>query len=183
VPPVAGRPKSKAARPVNRRTLKKRRLSRDAHEDVGTALLKILDNGAGELIIAHDCSTAELLAWTLRRVHATMLWAGRQGDAVPLDKFWVEKWDAQGNRLVEPNKWFQLERAMRDEAVRLAARMQELGLAERAVALEEAKAVMVAQAVRAAAEAAGFDDEQVQRLGVELRKGLESGAIAEPVAA
>lgn len=180
---VAGRPKSRAApRTVNKRTLKKRRLSRDSHEDVGTALLKVLDNGGAELVLAPECSTADLLSFALRRVHATMLWAGRQADDVPLDQFWVDKWDAQGNRLVEPNKWFQLERAMRDEAVKLAARMQELGLAERAVALEEAKAVMVAQAVRAAAEAAGFDEEQVQRLGVELRKSLESGAVVEVAA-
>ena len=136
-----------------------------------------------ELVLAPQTSTADLLAWTLRRVHATMLWAGEQGDATPADEFWVRYYDAQGNVRTEPNKWFQLERAMREEAVKLAARMQELGLAERAVALEEAKAIMVAQAVRAAAEAAGIPDDQHRpSSGEELRKGLEMGAMAEVAA-
>jgi hypothetical protein len=101
---------------------------------------------------------------------------------VSTDKFWVRYYDAQGNIRVEPNKWFVLERAMREEAVKLATKMVELGLAERAVAVEEAKAVMVAQAVRAAAEAAGLAPLQIERLGEELRKGLASGAVAEVAA-
>jgi hypothetical protein len=61
----------------------------------------------------------------------------------------------------------------------------ELGLAERAVVVEEAKAVLVAQAVRTAAEAAGIPNDQIVRLGEELRKGLEEGTVqdAEVVAA
>jgi hypothetical protein len=101
---------------------------------------------------------------------------------VTTDQFWVRYYDAQGNIKVEPNKWFVLERAMREEAVKLATKMVELGLAERAVAVEEAKAVMVAQAVRAAAEAAGLAPLQIERLGEELRKGLASGAVAEVAA-
>lgn len=159
--------------------MKMRAAKGKAVADVGEAISLVVENGGANLAVAPNTSTGEMLAWALRRVHACMMWAGQQGDAVPADEFWVKYWDAQGNVRVEPNKWFQLEKAMREEATKLAARMQELGLAERAVALEEAKAIMVAQAVRAAAEAAGIPDDQIQRLGEELRKGLESGAVLE----
>jgi glutamate 5-kinase len=136
----------------------------------------------GEVALAPGTPTNEILEYAMRRVHAVMVWAGQQSDMVSTDKFWVRYYDAQGNIRVEPNKWFVLERAMREEAVKLATKMVELGLAERAVAVEEAKAVMVAQAVRAAAEAAGLAPLQIERLGEELRKGLASGAVAEVAA-
>lgn len=132
-----------------------------------------------EVALAPDAPTTEILEYAMRRVHAVMVWAGQESDMVSKDRFWVKYLDSQGNIRVEPNKWFKLEQAMRNEAVKLAAKMVELGLAERAVALEEAKAVMVAQAVRAAAEAAGLAPIQVERLGEELRKGLASGAVVE----
>jgi FMN phosphatase YigB (HAD superfamily) len=137
----------------------------------------------GDLVIAPELTTGELLAWALRRVHAGMLWAAQQAEAVPEDKFWVEYLDGQGNVRVEPNKWFLLERSMRDEAVKLAARMVDLGLAERMVQVEEAHAVMVASAMREACEAAGVPPEQVVRVGEELRRLLEAGAVQDPVAA
>jgi hypothetical protein len=143
----------------------------------------VLAAGGAEVALAPETPTADVLAWALRRVHGTMLWAAGQAEAVPADKFWVEYVDGQGNVRVEPNRWFLLERSMRDEAVKLAARMVDLGLAERAVAVEEAKAVMVAQAVRTAAEAAGLSPEQVVRLGEELRKSLASGAVQEDMVA
>lgn len=150
-----------------------------------TALLAATEDGNLGLALAPNLSTGELLTWALRRIHATMLWAGQRGDAVKEDEFWVSFYDAHGNVRVEPNRWFQLERAMREEAVKLANRMVELGLAERAVVVEEAKAVLVAQAVRTAAEAAGIPNDQIVRLGEELRKGLEEGTVqdAEVVAA
>jgi hypothetical protein len=150
-------------------------------EDVKTAMLVARDHGA-EIAIGPDVSVGEILAWSLRRVHIAMLFAARQADERQLEQFWVQKVDAWGNVLVEPNKWFQLERQLREEATRLAARMVDLGLAERLVAMEEAKAVMVAQAVRTAAEAAGLSPTQITRLGEEIRKGLESGSIGDVAA-
>jgi len=191
---VAGQPNLRAERKAilksrgasRERTATKRRILRqakaEAQETAASAVLRASDGTGGELAVAPATSTTAILAWAMRRVHGTMLMAAHQADAVPMDKFWVRYYDAQGNIRTEPNKWFQLEQAMRNEAVRLAAKMVELGLAERQVALEEAKAVMVAQAVRTAAEAAGLNDEQVHRLGEELRKGLESGAIVETAA-
>lgn len=154
---------------------------REAHETAGTSIRLAWQDG-NEVALAPSAPTSDILEYAMRRVHAVMVWAGQRQDEVSVDQFWVQYYDAQGNVRVEPNKWFVLERAMREEAVKLAAKMVELGLAERQVAVEEAKAVMVAQAVRAAAEAAGLAPLQIERLGEELRKGLASGAVAEVVA-
>lgn len=177
---VAGQPRTAATRAKHK--AKRRVIRRRTAEDIHTALLAATAEGGLELTIGPEVGTAELLAWALRRVHATMLWAGQQADAVSVDKFWVRYVDSNDNIRVEPNKWFQLERSMREEAVKLAARMVDLGLAERAIAVEEAKAVMVAQAVRNAAEAAGLSPVQITRLGEELRKGLEAGTVEEVAA-
>jgi hypothetical protein len=176
---VAGRPRTAATRAKHK--AKRRVIKRQAMDDVRAALLATAECDM-ELVIAREVPVSEVLSIAMRRVHVAMLWAGQQSEAVPVEQFWVEKLDAQGNVLVQPNKWFQLERSLRDEAVKLAARMVELGLAERQVAVEEAKAVMVAQAVRTAAEAAGIPPEQIVRLGEELRKGLETGAVQETAA-
>lgn len=154
---------------------------REACITAGTAIALAQQAGDG-VALAPSAPTSDILEYAMRRVHAVMVWAGQQADDVSTDKFWVKYYDAQGNVRVEPNKWFVLERAMREEAVKLAAKMVELGLAERQVAVEEAKAVMVAQAVRAAAEAAGLAPLQIERLGEELRKGLASGAVVEVAA-
>jgi hypothetical protein len=177
---VAGRPRTRAKLKQQRRVVK-----RLATEDVHTALLRATEEGNLSLAIAPATPTGDVLVWALRRIHATMLWAASEGAKVQADEFWVSYYDNQGNVRVEPNRWFQLERAMREEAVKLANRMVELGLAERAVVVEEAKAVLVAQAVRTAAEAAGIPNDQIVRLGEELRKGLEEGTVqdAEVVAA
>lgn len=174
---VPGHPRTAATRAKHK--ARQRRVKSVATAEVGAAIQLVVESGTADIVVSRETSTAEVLAWALRRVHATMLWAAKQTDALPAEEFWVNYWDAQGNIRTEPNKWFKLERTMREEAVKLAARMVELGLAERAVAIEEAKAVMVAQAVRTAAEAAGLAPEQITRLGEELRKGLESGAIQD----
>lgn len=175
---MPGRPKTRAKEREKQRV---RLVKRQALDDVHTAMARCVEGGV-DITLANEASTADILQWAMRRVHIGMLWAGREADGVPADQFWVHKTDAWGNDLVEPNKWFQLERAMREEAVRLATKMVELGLAERQLALEEAKAVMVAQAVRTAAEAAGLTPIQVTRLGEELRKGLASGSVGEVAA-
>jgi hypothetical protein len=175
---VAGKPRTAATREKHR--LKTRQKKRAAILEVGEAMLAITAGGGADVALAPQRSTADVLAWALRRVDGIMQWAAVQSESVPEAEFWVKYVDAQGNIRVEPNKWFQLERSMRDEAVRLAARMVDLGLAERAVAVEEAKAILVAQAVRTAAEAAGIPPEQIVRLGEELRKGLAAGSVAEP---
>lgn len=179
---MPGRPKSRLNKKGRRTVAAKRATIRkakgEAMVDVKTAMLAVTETGC-DIIVAPDAAVGDILSWAMRRVHVSMLWAARQADGVPVDEFWVRKVDGHGNVLVEPHKWFQLERALRDEAVRLAARMVDLGLAERMVALEEAKAVMVAQAVRTAAEAAGLSPVQITKLGEELRKGLESGAVQD----
>jgi hypothetical protein len=182
---VAGQPKARKVRTAVRGRKGERRAVREFKRDIFNTAGEAIQAACGadqQMALARPMPSAEILALAMRRVHAAMLFAGREADAVPVEKFWVRYYDAQGNIRTEPNKWFVLEQAMRREAVQLATKMVELGLAERQVALEEAKAVMVAQAVRTAAEAAGLNDEQVHRLGEELRKGLESGAIVETAA-
>jgi hypothetical protein len=69
-----------------------------------------------------------------------------------------------------PNEWIRLRDRYREEVGRLAISMEAKGIAERRVKVEEAKAVMMAQLIRQAAERAGLEPAQVQRLGEELRQ-------------
>ena len=118
---------------------------------------------------------AEALQLVLDRAMGSLYVAATFADDVPVDEFWVRYWDAQGNVRVEPNKWYKLEAALRDEVHQVAADMMRLGIAERMVEVEERKAAWVLAAIRAAAADAGLDNEQVRRLGDGIRRRLVEG--------
>lgn len=124
-------------------------------------------------------SSSQALQEVLDRAVGAWRYAAEKADLVQEDEFWVSKVDAQGNTLVEPNKWAQLEIQARQEVAELAGLMSKLGLAERAVRVEEARAALVIGAIRDAARDAGIPAGQVKALGAALRERLEQ---AEPVA-
>lgn len=81
----------------------------------------------------------------------------------------------QGPDVVQPNRYVLMEREARLEVEKLAAMMTQLGIAERVVRVEEAKAALLIAAVRDAAIEAGFDNDDVRRLGEALRHRVEEG--------
>jgi hypothetical protein len=101
-----------------------------------------------------------------------MRYAASEVDKLSPDEFWVQKVDAQGNTLVEPNKWYQLEERCREEVGKLAGLMSQLGIAERQVQVEEARAMLVVAAIRDAARDAGLTQAQTRALGSALRTRL-----------
>jgi hypothetical protein len=124
-------------------------------------------------------STADVLQEVLDRAVGGMRYAASEVDKLSPDEFWVHKVDAQGNTLAEPNKWYQLEVAARAEVERIAGLMSQLGIAERLVQVEEAKATLIIAAIRDAARDAGLDNTSIRKLGSALRGKLaESEAVA-----
>ncbi len=82
-----------------------------------------------------------------------------------------------------PNRWYLAEREAREDVTKIAGLMTQLGIAERAVRVQEAQAAMLAAAVRDAAIEAGFSGEDVRRLGEALRHRAESAVAGPPAAA
>jgi hypothetical protein len=70
----------------------------------------------------------------------------------------------------------------RAEVFNMTSRLIQLGIADRAVKVEEAKASLLAQAVRDAARDAGLTNKQVAALGAALRARLEGAeaSVAPP---
>lgn len=84
-----------------------------------------------------------------------------------------EMWrDTMSGRM--PNEWIRLRDQYRGELEQMLFKLVSAGLADRAVKVREAQAVLLAQQVRAAAERAGLSGAQIQALGRELRS-LSSG--------
>jgi hypothetical protein len=130
-----------------------------------------------------NVSIAAALQLVLDRAMGSLYVAATFADDVPVEEFWVKYWDAQGNVRVEPNKWYKLEAALREEVHAIAADMTRLGIAERLVEVEERKAAWVLAAIRAAAADAGLDNDQVRRLGDGIRRRLVEGTPVPEVAA
>jgi hypothetical protein len=128
-------------------------------------------------------SVSQALQLVLDRAMGSLYVAATFADDVPVDEFWVRYWDAQGNVRVEPNKWYKLEAALREEVHHIAADMMRLGIAERLVEVEERKSAWVLAAIRAAASDAGLDNDQVRKLGEGIRKRLVEGTAVPEVAA
>lgn len=98
------------------------------------------------------------------------------GDLPPEeDPMWEVTINEQGPNLIRPHRYVTMEREARLEVEKLAAMMTQLGVAERVVRVEEAKAALMVAAVREAALHAGFDHDQIRRLGSALRERVEHG--------
>ena len=175
---MAGTPKknAKAGKPVAARVINQgtRNRTKEARRAYGELVRLAADNRLD--YPASNIAAVEVLQELLDRATGNWRWASGQLDVVPASDFWVQKIDAQGNVLVEPCKWYQLERAAAGEVERLAGMMAQLGIDERLVQVEEARAVMLVSAVRDAAREAGLNAGQVRALGASLRSKLELAA-------
>jgi hypothetical protein len=135
-------------------------------------------------------STAQALQECLDRAVALMRFAADQVDALysnfpdgtPLselspqdDPLYEVTSNPQGPDIVKLHRYILWEREARLEVEKLAAMMTQLGVAERVVRVEEAKAALMVAAVREAALDAGLDHETVRNLGAALRKRIEGG--------
>lgn len=134
-------------------------------------------------------STGDALQQCLDRAVALWRFAVDQVDAIPLPEsatslselapdedptFHVLR-NPQGPDVIQDHRWYIREREARLEIEKLAAMMMQLGIAERVVRVEEAKAALLIAAVRDAAVAAGFSHDQVRALGAALRERVNAG--------
>jgi hypothetical protein len=109
-------------------------------------------------------SMEEMLDEVRRRAYALWRYAAYEVDQLHPDDFWVQKFDAQGNILVEPHKWIQYEEACRAELEELGLKLIGLGLEERRVRIEEAEAQVVTQFLDMVLDRLNLTEKQQQAL-------------------
>lgn len=73
-----------------------------------------------------------------------------------------------------PNEWIRLRDDYRNQLEAMLQSLIRNGIAERHIAIEEAKAVLLVSQIREAARDAGLSPTQVKALGASLRARLES---------
>lgn len=88
-------------------------------------------------------TVGDILDQMLARCYGIWRVAATEANKTTLEEFWVEVVDAQGNVRVEPSKWHALEAAMRADVFDMAARMEDLGIAERQAAVAERMAELI----------------------------------------
>jgi hypothetical protein len=140
-------------------------------------------------VIELGVSTGDALQQCLDRAVAMWRYAAQQVDAIvtpedlpddaevanlPVeeDPFFEVRANPNGPPVVVRHRWIEMEREARKDIEKLAAMMTQLGIAERVVRVEEAKAALLVAAVREAAMEAGLDHDQVRALGAALRNRL-----------
>ena len=172
--------------PSHRRSEARRRLFRQA-------IQMAAEQGA---TIELGTTTADALQQCLDRAVALLRFAGQQVDGITLpdgydlddplassladlpahqDPYFEVTHNEQGPDIVRPHRWVAMEREARLEVEKLAAMMVQLGVAERVVRVEEAKAALMVAAVREAAMDAGIPPDQIRALGAALRARVEGG--------
>lgn len=114
-----------------------------------------------------------------RRTHALWLHAATEVDrldpdapAGDQDSIWTYKYDENGNKIVGPSRWIQLENALRSELFEQAAVATKLNLDEAHVRVEAAKLEVLSTALRNAVKAAGVPEELQRKIGAALRSEL-----------
>lgn len=114
---------------------------------------------------------AEVLQEALDSLVAELRFAQSEVDALSVSGLFVD-----GMIGLVPHHWVKARDFYLQRVENCAKDMVRLGLAERTVRVQEAQAVLVAQAVRKAMEAEGLSVEQVRGVGARLRElSAESG--------
>lgn len=172
---MAGRSKSLSVPESAPRGRNKRRVTRSNRNKVAFREAMLVANEAG-MTRPESSSVPDLLGEVLARAVGGMRYAASEVDKVPVEEFWVTKYDAQGNVLVEPNKWYQLELACRSEVAILADLYARLDLDRRKLELEEAEAALWAGVIREAARRSGLKPAQQRQLLRALDEVIEGSA-------
>ena len=122
---------------------------------------------------------ADVMEKVFRRTHALWLHAATEVDrldpdapAGKPDSLWTYKFDENGNKIVEPSKWIQMESALRQELFEQAAVATKLNLDEAHVRIEGAKLELLARALSAAVKKADVPEDMQRRIGAALRQEL-----------
>jgi hypothetical protein len=109
----------------------------------------------------------DALQWLVNRVTDQLKHAAHRADSLAEDEM-----EVMGPFGPIPNKWIRLETDLRQELGTLAINMERVGLAERMVNLQEARAALVVQALVAAAEEAGIPRHKLKVIGPAFRRHL-----------
>jgi hypothetical protein len=120
----------------------------------------------------------EVLPEILENAVGYMRWARQKVGELTEDEFWII--DPVTQEKV-PCAEFELEQRLTSSVKALAETIVRLDLDTKSMQIEQGKLAVIAQALFAAAEAAGLDDDQRRKLGQELRaqiKLLEAGSRA-----
>lgn len=112
-------------------------------------------------------SPAEALQWLVNRVVDQLKHAAHEADSLA-----VEEMEIMGPFGPIPNVWIRLEADLRKELAGLAINMERVGLAERLVSLQEARAALIVQALTAAAEECGIPRSQLRSIAPAFRRHL-----------
>lgn len=116
--------------------------------------------------------TAAIWGEVLDRITQLFRYVQGEVNALEQDEFWVRKVDAQGNVLVEPNRWVQLERDLQDQLVEILGKVDGLDIEERRVTIEEAKAALVARFMDAVLDKLELTKEQQGLIGAAVEDAL-----------
>lgn len=103
-------------------------------------------------------------------------------DDGPMEGFFEERKGPGGSTVIVPSRWYTLEVEARRDVEKLAGMMTQLGIAERSVRVDEARAALVIASIKDAAIEAGLDNDQVRALGMALRSRLEEATSTAPAA-
>lgn len=114
-------------------------------------------------------NSVRLMEQVATRTHDLLVWVQTETNKIKEDDFWVTGFDSDGNRIAEPNKWFQLEAALREELFEMASRMTGHDIDTRRVRIEELQIQNLSQALKLATADIGLSAEQTQALGGALR--------------
>jgi hypothetical protein len=109
----------------------------------------------------------DALQWLVNRITDQLKHAAHEADR--LDPAEMETMGPFGP---VPNVWIRLEADLRKELGSLAINMERVGLAERMVNIQEARAALVVQALVLAAEEAGIPRHQLKIIGPAFRRHL-----------
>lgn len=125
-----------------------------------------------------DVTPAEALQWLLNRVTDQLKFAAHKADNLKDNE--LEVMTAFGPM---PNEWIRLEKDLREELGRLAVNMERVGIAERMVRLQEARALLIIRALTEAALEVGVPRSKLKELGPVFRAKLavlEGGGETSP---
>lgn len=128
--------------------------------------------GEEGMTLVGDVTIPDALQEILGRAVSHMRIAATQVDKLRPSELWAYKFDAQGNRLVEPSKWLRAETAARKEVMEIAGRMAQLDIDGRRVAVEEAEALFITRFLDAVLDGLNLTDEQRGLLGPALDNAM-----------
>ena len=172
--------KSRAAKAAPERNKRTRRRSA-ARRVVFGELVRIAADQGNPLPLG--VTTADAMQQCLDRAVALWYFAIEKVDAIRMassddpdgdSDFWEEELGPGGAVKIVPNRWYVMEQEARKEIEQLAGLMTTLGIAERTVRIEEAKAALMVAAVRDAAIDAGISPDDIHKLGEALRARVEA---------